>query len=909
MRRILATAVVLVAGWAAAMDNPLPQIPHETYRLDNGLTVVLVEDHSVPLVAVNVNYQVGSKNEKPGRTGFAHLFEHMMFQGSEHFNDDFFKALQDIGGAVNGGTNTDRTRYWELVPAAYAERALWLEADRMGFLLEATTQDRLENQISVVQNERRQRYENAPYGTVYEKMQEVLYPPNHPYSWTTIGSMADLQAATLDDVKQFFRSYYTPNNASLVVAGDFDPAEMKKLVERHFGAIPPGPPVSKLGAWQPQLDSDVVLEVQDRVQLPRIYIAVPTAPAFSADDAALDVFGRILGGGKTSRLYKALVYEQQIAQDAVAFNSSSEIAGSFRMVLSPRPGHDLTELQAAADEVLAEALDKGITADELERTQTAITSEFVNQMQSIGGFYGVSDEMNRYVHYLGKPDMFRWDLQRYLDLTPESVTATAQRYLRRPRLTANVRPLARVAPSTSDEATTVDRSKMPGPGSEHALTIPERHHFTLENGLEVVLVEQHKLPTVAMQLVVRGGSAADPAGLAGLASLTAALMQEGAGGRSAAELADAIEAAGADVSVNAGDDAVYASLKTLKPRLQESLRLFNDVVTHPDLPKAELERQRARRLVRFAQLEDVPEYLAQVALQRVLYGDHPYGHLSFGSRTGIEAATLDDVKGYWQTWFVPSNATLVVVGDVTRPELEAAFGDTLASWKGGHAPALDLATPPQHGPRTVYIVDKPGAAQSVIAAGQVGVARSTPDHAALEVLSMALGGQFVSRLNLNLREDKGYTYGARCGFQYSSAPGIFSATTPVDSKVTAAAVNEVVREISDVVGTRPLTDEEVAYARGAIVNGYPRRFETPAQIARQLAEVELYGLPADSLEAFPVAVEGITPTAANQAAHRILEPSHLAVVVVGDAAAIRSDLEALDLGPVVVLDHEGRPQS
>ncbi len=386
-------------------------------------------------------------------------------------------------------------------------------------------------------------------------------------------------------------------------------------------------------------------------------------------------------------------------------------------------------------------------------------------------------------------------------------------------------------------------------------------------------------------------------------------MQEGAGGRSASELADAIESAGAEVSVGAVDDAVFASLTTLTPRLGESLRLFSDVVIRPDFPQAELERQRARRLVRFAQMEDQPGYLAQVALQRVLFGDHPYGHLSSGSRAGIEAITLDDVKGFWQKWFVPANSTLVVVGDVTRAALEQAFADTLAAWKAGAAPTHEVAAAPQHGARTIYIVDKPGAAQSVIAAGQVGVRRTTPDHAALEVLSMALGGQFVSRLNLNLREDKGYTYGARCGFQYSAAPGMFTASTPVDSKVTAAAVTEVVREISDVVGERPLTADEVAYARGAIVNGYPRQFETPAQIARRLAEAEVYGLPTDSLEAFPIAVEKITPAAANEAALRTLHPANLAVVVVGNAAAIRSDLEALDLGPVVVLDHEGRPLS
>ncbi|MEN6631627.1 MAG: pitrilysin family protein, partial [Candidatus Polarisedimenticolia bacterium] len=356
-------ALVLGSGTLWAMDNPLPKLKIDEYRLSNGLTVFLLEDHSAPTVAVNINYMVGSKDEKPGRTGFAHLFEHMMFQASGHRPGLYINAIQEIGGAVNGGTNSDRTRYWEVVPAGYLERALWLEADRMGYLLDALDKERLDNQISVVQNEKRQNYDNRPYGLVREKIASVLYPDNHPYHWLTIGSMADLSASSVDDVKEFFRAYYTPNNAALCIAGDFDPAAAKALVEKYFGSLPPGPPVSRPGRWTPRLEGETELFIQDRVELARTQIVWATPPVFDADEAALNVFGQILGGGKTSRLYKRLVHELGIAQDVSASNDARQLAGEFQILLVPKPGRTLAEVEREARAVLAEALDKGVSAE------------------------------------------------------------------------------------------------------------------------------------------------------------------------------------------------------------------------------------------------------------------------------------------------------------------------------------------------------------------------------------------------------------------------------------------------------------------------------------------------------------------------------------------------------------------
>jgi zinc protease len=909
--KIIIIACLLCLGFApsafsAVRANPLPEVKHEIYTLSNGLTVILVQDHSLPIVGVNVNYKVGSKNERPGKTGFAHLFEHMMFQGSKHWDKNYFVPLQEVGAFVNGATNTDRTRYLEVVPAAYLERALWLEADRMGFLLDALTKERLANQISVVQNERRQSYENRPYGLVREKMSAVLYPPEHPYHWPTIGSMEDIAAASVDDVKVFFRAYYTPNNASLCIAGDFDPAEAKRLVEKQFAGLPPGPPVTKVGRWVPALPGEVTLDIQDRVQLPRTAVAWHTVPVYDEDEAALDAFGRILGGGRTSRLYKRLVYDLQIAQDASAYNSSQQIAGTFGMSLTPRPGHTLAEVEAEAFKVLQEALEKGVTPEEMDRTVNAITSDFVQSMQTVGGFSGLSDRMNEYVHYLDKPDMFRWDLQRTLDLTPEKVHAAARKFLGPNRLVARVTPAPKAEAGASEVAKSVDRNAMPGPAPQKAFALPPRQTFALKNGLKVVLVEHRKVPAVALDLVVRGGSTADPEGKDGLAMMTVSMLDEGAAGKTSIQIADALEGLGAELNLSADLDSVSANLTSLKSNLVPSLGILADVVLRPDFPAEELERQRKSRLVSFAQSEDQPEYLASLALNRTLFAGTPYGHLSRGDRKGVQSISVDDLLSYWARRFVPSNAFLVVAGDTTRAEIEPLLEKTFGGWSGTPVQAAPFPPVKPHGPRAVYLVDKPGSAQSVILCGLVAGPRNTPDYAAQTLLNAILGGQFGSRINLNLREDKGYTYGARTSFSLSKESGYFLSTAPVASAVTAPALKEMLGEMDGILGLKPATEAEMDATKGFLVGGYPRGFETTGDIAGRVSAAVLYGLPDDALETLPTQIQALTPPQVQAAAKAYLKPENLAVVVVGDKAAILPDLRKLNLGPIVELDKEGK---
>lgn len=886
-----------------AMENPIRPIEPVTFQLDNGLTVFVVEDHSVPLVAIDINYSVGSKNERTGKTGFAHLFEHLMFQGSKNQNDDYFKPLQDIGGQVNGATSTDRTRYWEVVPSEHLDRALWMEADRMGFLLEALTDKRLENQRSVVMNERRQNYDNRPYGLVWERMAAVMFPAGHPYSWLTIGSLEDISAANRKDVEDFFQTYYTPNNATLAIVGDVDVERAKASVLKYFGTIPPGPPVSRIAKWVPRIFEQIDLAIEDRVQLPRIYVSWPTTPLYDEDDAALDVFGHVLGGGKTSRLHQELVHRSQIAQDAVAIHRSMELAGVFDMIVNPMPGHSLAEVEKAAFEVLEKTLEHGITAAELDRCVTTVTAEYVRDLQNIGGFGGIADRLNAYAHFRDKPDLFSWDLQRYLDLTPKKVNEIARKYLGgKGRVVARVTPLGDPKASADPVATGLDRSVVPGPGPASSFKLPDRHHRQLSNGIPVVTVEHSKLPLVSVVMIFKGGSSMDPAGLPGLASLTASLMNEGSDGKSSQDFAEAIEGIGAHLDISTATDATLVTMSTLKDRMGTAMDLMADLVLRPNMAQEEFDRVKARRLGRLLQFTDQAQYMAHVGLRQILYPNHPYGHPAMGTPAGISAITLEDTLKAHKTMFSPANCTIVVVGDGTADEITGSLNKVVGKWKNDEIIGVaNLPEMPQHDKRTVYLVDRPGSAQSIITAGLVGVNRRVSDFAAIEVMNTAFGGQFVSRLNLNLRENKGYTYGARSRFDFGVVAGPFSASAPVDAPVTGAALKELINEIADISGAKPLTAEELRYAKDSIVNGYAQRFATPGQIASELVDVYLFGLEEDAPETLPARIAEVDTSAVEDAGSRLLPVDKLAIVVVGDAKVVRPQIEALNLGPIVDL--------
>lgn len=885
----------------------LPRIEFEKYRLSNGLDVILHQDHSIPLVAVNIWYHVGSKNEKPGRTGFAHLFEHMMFEGSQHHDSEYFEPLEKIGGSINGSTSEDRTNYWENVPTNYLELALWLESDRMGFLLPAMTQERLDNQRDVVKNERRQGLDNQPYGKVYELLPPLLYPDDHPYSWTVIGSMADLSAASLEDVSQFFRTYYTPSNASLCIAGDFDPSAARQMVEKYFSSIPPGPPVDSLSCWIPELDGVKRALAEDNVRLPRLYYAWHTPAQYTPGDAEFVMLAQILATGKTSRLYRRLVYELQIAQDVNVYQSSGELGSYFLVIATAREGHALEELEEATDAELGKILTDGITPGELAEAQTTREAGFVRHLEQIGGFGGKADQLNNYNIMLGDPGKFQWDLDRYTKATVEDVQEYAKRYLDLDR-----RVILHVVPQGDLAAATVelDRATEPEPATEPSFAPPKIQRGKLSNGLEVLVVSDPKLPLVQANVVFKGGWSADPMDLLGTASLTAELIDEGTTSRTVLQIDEEAKRLGADLGTYSSFDSSSVTLNVLKRNLTPGLELLADIVLNPTFPEEELERQCKIYLGRIQQESKEPFTVARKLYSRMLYGpEHPYSQPYTGSGTeeSIKKITRNDLVKYYQANFFPNNAAAVMVGDITLHEAKERLEEAFAAWKPGSVAQREVPEPPALMSTKAYIADKPGAAQSVIVAGNMGVRRSDPDYIACQVMNNAFGGQFTSRLNMNLREDKGYTYGAGSYFFATRGLGPFMCYTQVQTEITREALAEIMKEMSDIVGSRPLTDTELIDSKNNLIKGFPQRFQTFPGIAGQLGGLFAYELPDDELETYVSRINAVDGLMATKAAKDHLHPDALLIMIVGDRAKLEQRIQELGLGELYFTDADGNP--
>lgn len=926
------------AQTGAARPGTLPALKVTEFKLKNGLRVIFHEDHSTPIVGVNLWYHVGSKNEVPGKTGYAHLFEHMMFQGSKGYDDDFFRPLQEAGGTLNGSTNRDRTNYWEVVPSNFLELALFMEADRMSGLLEVLNEAKLANQREVVKNEKRQNYDNQPYGLVGAKIAETLYPPSHPYHWLTIGSLDDLSAASLDDIKAFFRTYYTPRNASLAIAGDFNASEARRLVERYFGPIASGPQIERPKAPQPKLTETKYIGMQDRVTLPRLYMVWPSHSQFTADEPATDVLAYVLGSGKSSRLYKTLIYDRQIAQDVSASNNSQEIAGQFQIQVTGRPDKGLADLETVVNEEIKRIQKDGPTSEEIERAFNAREAAFIFGMQTVGGGGGKNDRLNMYATFVGQPNYVQQDLDRYRRVTAEDVKRVANTYLTEARLIAKVTPRprdesaprgggrganppqqAQQQPTDPDGemAATKKRAgddgrkwKLPEPKPDPQLRLPQIQHRKLSNGLEVVIVEHHELPVVNMNLVIKAGAASDGAQRAGLASLTADLLDEGTRTRSALELSDAFNAIGAQLNVNSNWDSSSAGVLTLTRHFDKALELYTDVITNPAFKTDEMTRLLSRRKAAVKQQRDNANAVANVVYSSILYGpDHPYGHPAFGDEKSLAEIGDADVRMFYNKFYRPNNATLIVVGDVTADNLMPKLENSFSAWKAGDVPRIEIPEPAARDRAGLYIVDRPGSAQSVISIGQIGAARSTPDYFPLLVLNSMLGGQFVSRVNLNLREDKGYSYGARTAFTYRRGRGPFTASAGVFTNVTKESVAEFMKELRGIRGDIPITQKELEFAKQAIIRAFPRGFETPAQIGGRLEDVVVYGLPDDYFNRYIQRVSAVTLADVNRVARQYLDPSKMAILVVGDRKEIEPGLRSLqEIGATITyVDSEGKP--
>jgi zinc protease len=664
----------------AAAVADVPRLPFETFTLPNGLQVILSQDRRLPLVAVNLWYHVGPANEEPGRTGFAHLFEHLMFQGSKHTPpDSHFQMLEAAGATdINGTTDYDRTNYFETVPSNQLELALWIESDRMGYLLDTVDQGALSNQQDVVRNERRQSLENQPYGIAEEEVVHQLYPKGHPYYGYVIGSHEDIQAAKLEDVKDFFKRYYSPNNASLAIVGDFDPAVARTLVQKYFGSLKRGQPVPPLAAITPPITSERRARVEDRVELPRLYMAWLTSPIYKPGDADADIASMILGGGRSSRLYKKLVYELQIAQDVNVVQQSLILGSQFQITVTARPGRTLEEIEKAVDAELQVLRTTAPEMREVERARNTIETRIITGLEGLGGFGGVADRLNGYNHYLKTPEYLQQDIARYRAVTPASVLAFAKAQLTptsrvvvqvqkgTPNLTSPPTPPAvQSAPGQGAESVNADepwRKNQPAPpASRTYMQVPSPQSITLPNGLTVMLAPRHGLPVVAANLVLKTGSDSNPTDAPGLANFTAAMLTQGTATRSALQIADDVAQLGATLTATSTMDASTISTRSLKKTFPAALDLLADVAMRPSFPADELERQRTVRLGQLAQQRANAQALAATIVANVLYGDtHPYGFAEIGTEASLKAMTRERMRAFWEQNFVPNNAALIV---------------------------------------------------------------------------------------------------------------------------------------------------------------------------------------------------------------------------------------------------------
>ena len=902
---IQAVAIACFAGVLATPLSAQVDIPYEKFVLDNGLTLLVHEDRKAPIVSVNVWYHVGSKNEKPGKTGFAHLFEHLMFNGSENFNDDYFQAMERVGAtSLNGTTSSDRTNYFQNVPRPALDLALWMESDRMGNMLGAVDQAKLDEQRGVVQNEKRQG-ENQPYAVSYELITKNTYPRGHPYSWTVIGEMEDLDNASLEDVHEWFRTYYGAANAVISIAGDIAPEEARDRVDHYFGSIPAGPPVARHRAWVARRTGEQRQTVEDRVPQARV-IKVWNVPQWGTREAVLlDLATDVLAAGKSSRLYKRLVYEDQIATSATAYVNAREIAGQVALQGTAQPGGDLASVEAALDEELARFLREGPAQGELERAKMDHKARFIRGMERIGGFGGKSDILARNEVFSGDPSHYKRMLAWAEEASSEDIRSVAAEYLSDGAYVLEIHP----APQRSETTDQVDRTGLPSADGFPEFEFPDRAEVTLSNGLRVIHASVRSVPTVEISLILNAGYAADQLGVPGLAKMTAEMLDEGTEGLDSLQISDEATRLGARISASAGLDTATVTLSALTERLAESLDLYADVILRPSFPQAELDRVRQLQIAGIQQEMSQPFTVGLRLLPGLLYGpEHSYSAPMTGSGSirSVTSLTRDDIVDFHRKWYTPDNATFLTVGDVPldklRPMLEERFG----SWSAeGDALSLQVADVPLPEQRNVYLVDKPGALQSVIIAGLPAPPTNNPDEVAIGTMNSILGGSFTSRINMNLREDKHWSYGARSLLVDARGPRMFMAYSPVQTDKTRESMVEIDRELRDILSGRPPEAEELSKAQRSQTLRLPGQYETKRAVLSALRRIEVYGLDDDHFETYPGKVRALELGDIERAASAIVHPDRMVWIVIGDLSKIESGVRELEFGEVRRLSPEG----
>ena len=901
---LLCYATAAFAQDTASFSPDDVAISYQKFTLDNGLRLIVHEDHKAPIVAVNVWYHVGSKNEKPGKSGFAHLFEHLMFNGSENFNDDYFQVLESIGGTdLNGTTNTDRTNYFQNVPTAGLDQVLWLESDRMGHLLGAIDSAKLEEQRGVVQNEKRQG-ENQPYGRSRQLINDALWPEGHPYSWTVIGSMEDLNAASLEDVHEWFKTYYGTANAVLSIAGDVDPDEVHEKVKKYFGSIAPGPTLARPELNIAKRTQDTRQTYEDRVPESRI-TQVWNVPQWGSDEMVyLDLASDILSAGKTSRLYKKLRYEDQQVSSVYAYVYPREIAGTFTIAANVKPGESVAEVEAKMEQILQDFIDDGPTEEELAKVKSAYFARFVKGTERIGGFGGKSDILAMNEVYGGSPDFYQKTLQKVQETTVGDIQRTAKTWLSSGKHTLICNPF----PEYQATGTDVDRSQLPAMGEVAVAQFPIIERATLNNGLEVVLAQREDVPTVVMNLVVNAGYAADQLASAGTASLALGMMDEGTKNLDALQISEKLQTLGSSIGAYSDLDASYVRLNTLKPTLDESLDLYADVILNPSFPEKELDRLKQEQISSIQREKVQPFSMALRVAPKLLYGeDHPYGNPLTGSgyEQTVEALTRDDLVTFYDTWFKPNHATLAVVGDISMKELTEKLESRFGKWEKGEVPQKEVATVDNQQGNVLYLMDRPESQQSIVIAGYLTKPYGSIDEIAQETMNKVLGGEFTSRINMNLREDKHWAYGARSFVWAAKGQRPYLAYAPVQTDKTKESVQEVQKEFTAFVGDNPITQEEFAKVQKNSILQLPGRWETTNAVGGSVTKMVKFGLADDYYQTYGERVKNLSLENVREISQQMVTPDNIRWFVVGDKEKILPGLQELGMNQIIMIDTDG----
>lgn len=906
-------------------------IPYDEFTLPNGLRVLVHTDRKAPIVAVNLWYHVGSKDEPAGRSGFAHLFEHLMFNGSENAPGEYFTPFEAAGATdMNGTTNTDRTNYFENIPTTALDMALWMESDRMGHLLGAIDQKTLDEQRGVVQNEKRQG-ENQPYGQLREVVSRTMFPVGHPYHHTTIGSMNDLNAASLEDVKTWFRTWYGPNNTVLVLAGDIDVATAREKVARYFGDIPATPTMS-----QPKVDVAVLAqngrtELEDKV--PQVLVQrmwnVPQVGDKDAD--LLDLTSQVLGGSASSRLDERLVHRDKLVDSVSTSNYGSQLAGNFSIRALVKQGVDPARVEAVIDEELQRLIKDGPTAEELARAQTDYRAGFIRGIERIGGFGGKADALASCATFTGNPACFRESLATVASATPATVRAATAKWLGNPSHTFVVKPgerkplveeasakpapfqLPAVDARYTTTASNVDRKAgVPGVDSFPQLVFPALQHATLKNGSKVILAERHDTPVVNISYEFAGGYSSDHGGKLGTANFASQMLDEGSGELNSLAFKARAEDLGAQLSAGAALDGSNAYLSALTENLDASVQLFANMLRAPRFDQAEIDRVKGQWLSGIAQEKARPQTAALRVLPPLLYGaDHPYGMPFTGSGTeaSVAAISRQDLLNYQKQWLRPEQATVIVVGDTTLAEIVPVLDKHFGDWKGeGAAPAkVDVAQVARPTAPRVFLIDQPGAVQANIYAGELMPSTRDPGAVQLEMSNEVLGGSFTSRLNMNLREDKHWSYGARTVITSAQGQRPFLGIAPVQIDKTAESAAEMLREIAEYgTGKVPATQAEVTKVVDNDLRSQPGAYETAQAVMGTIGGIVRYGRPDNWVQVRNEQVANFTPAQARDAA-KAIDPNALTWVIVGDLSKIEAPVRALKLGEVTVIDADGKP--